>query len=92
MAEIEEAELTSAGLRGTVIDGGEQAVSAVLLRKLCHEFKDRIDPRGLRLTSAIVVGGLDLTGLVVPFPLPVRRLRIRLRAGGRGHPGCSSFH
>ena len=69
MAEIEEAELTSAGLRGTVIDGGKRTVSAVLLRKLCHEFKDRIDPRGLRLTSAIVVGGLDLTGLVVPFPL-----------------------
>ena len=69
MTEIEEAELTSAGLRGTVIDGGKRTVSAVLLRKLCHEFKDRIDPRGLRLTSAIVVGALDLTGLVVPFPL-----------------------
>jgi hypothetical protein len=73
MAEIEEAELIRAGLRGTVIDGagpdGKRTVSADLLRTLCHELRDRIDPHGLRLASTIVTGVLDLTGLVVPFPL-----------------------
>ena len=34
MAQIEEAELTSAGLRGTVNDGRQRTVSAALLRKL----------------------------------------------------------
>jgi len=69
MAEIEEAELVSGGLRGAVIDGAERTVSAGLLRRLCHDLRDRIDPRGLRLANAVVAGSLDLTGFVVPFPL-----------------------
>jgi hypothetical protein len=73
MGEIDEAELIGAGQRGAVIDGtaddGQRTVQAAVLRSCCHELKDRIDPRGLRLTNVIVVGGLDLSGLVVPFSL-----------------------
>ena len=73
MGEIDEAELLSAGQRGAVLDGmaddRKRIVQAAVLRRCCHELKDRIDPRGLRLTNAIVTGELDLTGLVVPFPL-----------------------
>jgi hypothetical protein len=73
MGEIDGAALLSAGQRGVVIDGmadeHKHTVQAALLRECCHELKDRIDPRGLRLSNVIVTGGLDLTGLVVPFPL-----------------------
>ncbi len=73
MNEIDEAELTSAGQRGAVVDGAangsNRTVQAALLRKCCHELKDTIDPRGLRLRNVSVAGSLDLTGLVVPFPL-----------------------
>jgi hypothetical protein len=73
MGEIDEAELVSAGQRGAVIDGmadgRKRTVQAALLRSCCHELKDRIDPRGLRLANVIVVGGLDLSGLLVPFSL-----------------------
>jgi hypothetical protein len=73
MGEIDEAELVSAGQQGAVIDGmadgGQRTVQAAVLRRCCHELKDRIDPRGLRLTNVVVVGGLDLSGLVVPFSL-----------------------
>jgi hypothetical protein len=71
--EIDEAELIAAGQAGTVVagaaPGGKRRVQAELLRKCCHELKDRIDPRGLRLTNAVVAGCLDLAGLAVPFPL-----------------------
>jgi hypothetical protein len=73
MNEIDEAELTSAGQRGAVVDGAangsNRTVQAALLRRCCHELKDTIDPRGLRLRNVIAAGSLDLTGLVVPFPL-----------------------
>jgi hypothetical protein len=73
MGEIDEDELAGAGQRGAAVDGmadgGKRTVQAALLRRCCHEFKDRIDPRGLRLTNVIVAGGLDLTGLAVPFSL-----------------------
>jgi len=73
MGEIDEAELLRAGQRGAVLDGvadgGKRIVQAAVLRRCCHELKDQIDARGLRLTNAVVTGGLDLTGLVVPFPL-----------------------
>jgi hypothetical protein len=71
--EIDEAELTRAGRSGAVVDaavdGVKRVVQAALLRKCCHELKDQIDPRGLRLKNAVVAGCLDLAGLVVPFPL-----------------------
>jgi len=73
MGEIDEAELLSAGQRGAVLDGmaggRKRIVPAAALRRCCRELKDRIDPRGLRLTNAVVTGELDLTGLVVPFSL-----------------------
>jgi hypothetical protein len=73
MNEIDEAELVSAGRSGAVIDGAvdgvKRAVQAALLRKCCHQLKDQIDPRGLRLDNAVVLGCLDLAGLAVPFPL-----------------------
>jgi len=73
MDEIDEAELIGAFRRGVLvdaaIDGVPRAVQADLLRKCCHELKEQIDPRGLRLNNAVVVGCLDLAGLAVPFPL-----------------------
>ena len=70
---IAEAELIDAGRSGAAVDaaadGVRRAVPAALLRRCCHELKDQIDPRGLRLTNAVVAGCLDLAGLAVPFPL-----------------------
>jgi hypothetical protein len=76
MGEIDEAELLSAGQRGAALDGmadgRKRVVQASALRKCCHELKDRIDPRGLRLTNAIVTGELDLTGPGCPgVPDPI---------------------
>jgi hypothetical protein len=72
-AEIGEAELLDALRAGQVIDGGEpgakRTVQAALLRRCCHELKDQVDPRGLRLRHAAITGRLDLAGLTVPFPL-----------------------
>ena len=72
-AEIDEAELLGALRGGQAIDageaGGKRAVQAALLRRCCHELKDQVDPRGLRLDNAVITGRLDLAGLSVPFPL-----------------------
>jgi hypothetical protein len=72
-AEIDEAELLSALRSGLPIAGGEggakRTVQAALLRRCCHELKDQVDPRGLRLSNAIIAGRLDLAGLTIPFPL-----------------------
>lgn len=73
MDEIDEAELVNAVRAGALIDSAKDGVKgivrAALLRKCCHELKDQVDPRGLRLTNAVIVGCLDLAGLTVPFPL-----------------------
>ena len=73
MDEIDEAELVGAGRSGAVVEGAagdvRRAVRAALLRKCCHELRDQIDPRGLRLSNVAVLGSLDLAGLQVPFPL-----------------------
>ena len=73
MDEIDEAELVGAGRSGAVVEGAagdvRRAVQATLLRKCCHELRDQIDPRGLRLRNVVVLGSLDLAGLQVPFPL-----------------------
>jgi hypothetical protein len=72
-AEIDEAELLRALRAGQPVDGGEpgarRTVQAALLRRCCHELKDQVDPRGLRLCNAVITGSLDLAGLTVPFPL-----------------------
>jgi hypothetical protein len=71
--EIDEAELISAYQNGAVVGGSlagrKRVVQADLLRRCCREFKDQIDPRGLRLNNAVVAGRLDLSGLTVPFPI-----------------------
>jgi hypothetical protein len=68
MGEVDEAELVSAGQRGAVIDGmadgDKRTVQAALLRRCCHELKDRIDPRGLRLTNVNVLWWLNLATLL----------------------------
>jgi hypothetical protein len=71
MGQIGEDELLRACRAGSVAGGGgeRRAVAAAVLRRCCHELKDQVDPRGLRLTGAAVVGQLDLAGLDVPFPL-----------------------
>src|ERR1700733_13567104 len=75
--EIDEAELLSALRDGLGIDGGvpgdaaaaKRTVPAAVLRRCCHDLKDQVDPRGLRLSNAVIAGRLDLAGLTVPFPL-----------------------
>ena len=73
MAEIDEAELISAGKSGAVVDGAlngvKRVIQAASLRKCCLQLRDQIDPRGLRLNDSVIVGILDLAGLTVPFPL-----------------------
>jgi hypothetical protein len=78
MDEIDETELIGAGRSGAVVDGAlaagsggdvRRTVQAALLRRCCHELRDQIDPRGLRLRNVVVLGPLDLAGLEVPFPL-----------------------
>jgi hypothetical protein len=73
MDEVSEAELLAAASAGRIAecgaDGNRRPVNAELLRRCCHQLKEQIDPRGLRLHSAAIVGTLDLAGLEVPFPV-----------------------
>jgi hypothetical protein len=73
MAEIAETELIGALRTGSVVEGGAggvpRTVPAALLRRCCHELRDQVDPRGMRLSQVAVTGCLDLAGLTVPFPL-----------------------
>jgi hypothetical protein len=78
MEKIGEAELLDAARQGRILDGSDQAApaatgrrafDAALLRRCCLDFKDQIDPRGLRLQRVAVQGPVDLAGLTVPFPL-----------------------
>lgn len=73
MDEVGEAELIEAGRAGQVLDcaagPARRVVDAALVRRCCHELKNEIDPRGIRLRNASVTGCLDLTALDVPFPL-----------------------
>jgi len=70
---VSEAEVLSASAAGLVVDCTDGAargtVDAALLRRCCRELKDQIDPRGLRLHGALIMGPLQLGGLEVPFPL-----------------------
>jgi hypothetical protein len=73
MGEIDETELISAVESGAAVDGavdgGKRTVQAALLRGCCHELQLEAGPRGLRLNNAVIIGCLDLTGLMVPFPI-----------------------
>lgn len=50
-------------------DGERLSVAAALVRKVCRRDPAEIDPRGLVIEGARITGGLDLTGMAVPFPL-----------------------
>jgi hypothetical protein len=79
MEEVGQAELLDAASQGRILDGsgeghgqdgaGRRPVDAALLRHCCLEFKDQIDPRGLRLHHVAVRGLADLAGLTAPFPI-----------------------
>jgi hypothetical protein len=73
MDKVGEAGLLAAASTGQILDcgdaGNRRPVDAALLRRCGLDLKDRIDPRGLRLRKAAIVGSLDLAGLEVPFPL-----------------------
>jgi hypothetical protein len=69
MEDVGQAELLDAAGQGRILDGGGRAVDAALLRRCCLEFRDQIDPRGLRLRRVAVRGPVDLAGLTVPFPV-----------------------
>ncbi|WP_248966231.1 hypothetical protein [Sphaerisporangium perillae] len=49
--------------------GRDLIVEADALRRLCHRYRDKVDPRGVTLRHATIDGGLDLSGMAVPFPL-----------------------
>ena len=73
MEDVGQAELLDAGRQGQILDGshqgGRRPVDAALLRRCCLEFRDQIDPRGLRLHHVSVRGPVDLAGLTIGFPL-----------------------
>ena len=73
MEKVGEAELLAAASAGRTAEcgdgGARRPVDAALLRRCCHQLKDQIDPRGLRLRGAAIRGSLDLAGLEVPFPV-----------------------
>ena len=68
-----EVEIVGASKDGSVLDCGDAAgpglVGAALIRRVCYEFADQLDPRGVWLRKAAFTGSLDLTGMDVPFPL-----------------------
>jgi len=58
--------------------GSEREIRADLIRWLCvdQEASRRIDARGVRVYGAKVTGELDLSVVVVPFPLSLSRCRL----------------
>jgi hypothetical protein len=70
---VDEGELLGAFREGQLVNcarnGACGRVDAALIRRCCLELKGQIDPRGISLRNAKVVGCLDLAGLEVPFPL-----------------------
>jgi hypothetical protein len=66
---VDEAELIEAFRSGRDGDCQRGVVEAGFIRSCCRELKDEIDPRGINLRNAAIVGCLDLAGLNVPFPV-----------------------
>jgi hypothetical protein len=50
---------------------GSRTVRAEMLRWISRDrtARERVDPRGIRITGALITGELDLTAMQVPFPL-----------------------
>jgi hypothetical protein len=71
--EVSEDELLECATAGRVLDGHgggtRRLVAAGLLRRLCLQLKDRVDPRGIQLRNTVVSGQFDIAGLDIPFPL-----------------------
>jgi hypothetical protein len=72
MEEAAVAEALAEWAHGRVLDcragGARRVIDAGLLRRCCTEFRDEIDPRGVRLTGAVVAGvaGPGRAGGAVP--------------------------
>jgi hypothetical protein len=62
--------------------GSDREIRAELVRWLCIDESalKKVDPRGVRVYAAKIVGNLDLSFAAVPFPLGL--FRCRLAAGG----------
>src|SRR5260221_8167313 len=73
MAAVVEAEILAASSAGQILDcwdgRARRPLDAELLRRCCHELKEQVDPRGIRLRRAAIRGPADLTGLDVRFPV-----------------------
>jgi hypothetical protein len=72
--EVSEAELLECVGAGRMMDcanggGARRVVAAELVRRLCRQLADQVDPRGIRMKNALVAGELDIAGLDIPFPL-----------------------
>jgi hypothetical protein len=71
--EVSEIDLLECAAAGRILDGqvggSRRLVTAGLLRRLCLQLKDRVDPRGIQLRNAMVAGQLDISALDIPFPL-----------------------
>ena len=70
---VGDAELIGAFREGRAADlsrgGARGRLDAALLRRCCLDLRSQIDPRGISVRNAMIVGHLDLAGLEVPFPL-----------------------
>src|SRR5688572_26770229 len=68
-ADVDEAGLAAAVRAGAVFDANGARIEAELIRSFCLSRDGAVDPRGIRLRGAQVVGQLDLTAVEVPFGL-----------------------
>jgi hypothetical protein len=58
--------------------GPDRVIRARLLRWMCIDpmAKERVDPKGVQVHGAVVVGPLDLSFVIVPFPFNLLRCRL----------------
>jgi hypothetical protein len=72
MGQVTESELAQACRAGQELDcggpEGRRELDGAAIRRRCLA-QDGIDPRGVRIASAIITGPVDLAGLELPFPL-----------------------
>ena len=56
----------------------DRDIRADLIRWLCvdHAAKDLVDPKGIQVYGARIIGGVDLSYVTVPFGLTLRRCRL----------------
>jgi hypothetical protein len=83
LSAAEEAMLLAAG-RGEKSDAEGQEIRGIVLRALVNGSRPdwRVVESGVRLTNAVITGGLDFEGCSVAYPLILSRVRIM--AGSRG--------